>query len=72
MKSSAVRLLAGSGCSAMIAVVGFSHTLLAQDLAPRAYVITPLHSNAVTLSWAFFDGGLNFSGTSTDNRHWRL
>ena len=25
----------------------------AQDLAPRAYVITPLHSNAVTLTLWF-------------------
>jgi len=37
--------------------------LCAQDLAPRAYVITALHSNAVTITWAFFDGGLNFNGT---------
>ena len=36
--------------------------LCAQDLAPRAYVITSLHSNAVTLTWAFYDGGLNFNG----------
>ena len=36
--------------------------LLAQDLAPRAYVITPLHANAVTLTWSFYDGGLNFNG----------
>jgi len=36
--------------------------LQAQDLAPRAYVITPVRSNAVTLTWAFYDGGLNFSG----------
>lgn len=35
----------------------------AQDLSPRAYVITPLHSNAVILTWSFYDGGLNFSGT---------
>ena len=35
----------------------------AQDLAPRAYVITPLHANAVTLTWSFYDGGLNFNGT---------
>jgi hypothetical protein len=35
----------------------------AQDLAPRAYVITPLHSNAVTLTYSFYDGGLNFNGT---------
>jgi hypothetical protein len=42
----------------------------AQDLAPRAYVITPLHSNAITLTWSFFDGsidlnGLPVSGTGT-------
>jgi hypothetical protein len=37
--------------------------LSAQDLAPRAYVITAVHSNAVTITWAFYDGGLNFNGT---------
>jgi len=37
--------------------------LRAQDLAPRAYVITPIHSNAITLIWGFYDGGLNFNGT---------
>ncbi len=37
-------------------------SLLAQDLAPRAYVITPVHANAVTLTWSFYDGGLNFNG----------
>ena len=35
----------------------------AQDLSPRAYVITPLHSNAVTMTWSFYHGGLNFNGT---------
>jgi hypothetical protein len=35
----------------------------AQDLSPRAYLITPVRSNAVTLTWSFYDGGLNFSGT---------
>jgi hypothetical protein len=35
-------------------------SLRAQDLAPRAYVITPIHTNAVTLSYSFFDGSLNF------------
>ena len=34
----------------------------AQDLAPRAYVITPLHSNAITLTWAFYDGNINYNG----------
>jgi hypothetical protein len=36
--------------------------LRAQDLAPRAYIITPVHSNAVTLTYSFSDGGV-----STDN-----
>lgn len=36
----------------------------AQDLAPRAYVITPVHSNAVTLTYSFFDGNLFFEGTA--------
>jgi hypothetical protein len=34
----------------------------AQDLAPRAYVITPLHSNAVTLTWSYYVGPLDFNG----------
>jgi hypothetical protein len=37
--------------------------LRAQDLAPRAYVITALQLNAVTLTWSFYDRGLNFNGT---------
>ena len=36
--------------------------LRAQDLAPRAYVITPLHSNAVTLTYGFYSGSLLFNG----------
>jgi hypothetical protein len=36
--------------------------LRAQDLSPRAYVITPLHSNAVVLSDVFNDGNLEFEG----------
>lgn len=35
----------------------------AQDLAPRAYVITPTHANAVKLAHALFDGSLIFEGT---------
>jgi hypothetical protein len=34
----------------------------AQDLAPRAYIITPVHSNAVTLTCAFFSGDVLFDG----------
>jgi hypothetical protein len=36
---------------------------MAQTLAPRAYVITPKSANAITFSWTFFDGGLDFNGT---------
>ena len=35
----------------------------AQDLAPRAYLITPIHSNAVVLSYSFFDGDLIFDNS---------
>lgn len=34
----------------------------AQDLAPRAYVITPTHSNAVLVTYSFLDGNLDFQG----------
>jgi hypothetical protein len=37
--------------------------LCAQDLSPRAYVISPEHTNAVILTWSFFDGGINFNGS---------
>jgi len=36
--------------------------LHAQDLAPRAYVITPLHSNAIIQAWGFYDGSINLNG----------
>src|ERR1700693_859296 len=35
----------------------------AQDLAPRAYVITAVHSNAITITWGFYTGGVDFNGT---------
>jgi outer membrane putative beta-barrel porin/alpha-amylase len=34
----------------------------AQDLAPRAYIIIPAHSNAVNLTYAFFSGNLLLDG----------
>jgi hypothetical protein len=45
--------------SILIAVL--AGRLCAQDLAPRAYLITPLHSNAFTLTWSWFDGSLSFN-----------
>jgi hypothetical protein len=44
-------------------LVACSVLAAAQDLAPRAYVITPTDANAVTLTWSFYTGGLNFNGT---------
>jgi len=38
-----------------------------QDLAPRAYIITPCHTNVLTLTWSFYDGGVNFNGTQSQN-----
>jgi hypothetical protein len=35
----------------------------AQDLAPRAYLITPIRSNAFTLSYGVFNGNLNLDGS---------
>jgi hypothetical protein len=37
--------------------------MMAQTLAPRAYIVTPVDANAITLSWSYFDGGLDFNGT---------
>jgi len=34
----------------------------AQDLALRAYLITPLHSNAINLTYSLYNGGLEFNG----------
>jgi len=38
-------------------------TCCPQDLAPRAYLITPIRSNAITLTTAFFDGSLILDGS---------
>jgi hypothetical protein len=48
--------------SAAIALCSL-RSLRAQDLAPRAYVITPLHWNAVTLTYSFYDGSILLDGT---------
>src|SRR5580698_965246 len=49
--------------AAFVSLSAGAAQLVAQDLAPRAYIITPVHSNAVTITWSFFDGGVNFNGT---------
>jgi hypothetical protein len=39
-----------------------TYACMAQDLAPRAYLITPLHSNAINLTYSFYNGGLDLNG----------
>lgn len=39
-------------------------TCQSQDLTPRAYVITPIHSNAIVLTDSFFSGNLMFNGAA--------
>jgi hypothetical protein len=42
----------------------FLTPLRAQDLSPRAYVITPLHSNAITLTYGYYNGSILFNGAA--------
>jgi hypothetical protein len=40
----------------LVSIVAVAAQVAAQDLAPRAYVITAVHSNAVTITWSFYNG----------------
>jgi hypothetical protein len=51
--------LAIAAALALCALVGVAQ---GQDLAHRAYVITPLHSNAIALTYSYYTGGLQFDG----------
>jgi hypothetical protein len=48
----------------MAAATSPLNPVLAQDLSPRAYVITPLHSNAVIMTYSFFHGSVLFDGAA--------
>lgn len=48
--------------SPIFALACWVHVLNAQDLRPRAYVITPVHANALIVGYAFNDGGI-YTGT---------
>lgn len=52
----------GCGFTAVAFLACLTGVACAQDLAPRAYVITPTHSNAVLVTYSFFDGNLDFQG----------
>jgi len=53
-----VRRVGRYATAALAALACAAPSLLAQDLTPRAYVITPVRSNAVTASYVFNDGEL--------------
>jgi Putative MetA-pathway of phenol degradation len=50
-------------CSTTVATSSLK-PLWAQDLSPRAYVITPLHSNAIIMTYSFFHGSVLFDGAA--------
>ena len=50
-------------CSMAVATCS-PQSVLAQDLSPRAYVITPLHSNAIIMTYSFFHGSVLFDGAA--------
>src|SRR5580692_6919318 len=56
-----VLLRLSASCITLIWFV--SITCRAQDLSPRAYIITPIHSNAVVLTYSFQTGGIVINPT---------
>jgi hypothetical protein len=40
-----------------------AHIVRAQDLSPRAYVITPVDSNVVVINYSHLEGGVEFNGS---------
>jgi hypothetical protein len=47
----------------LLSICFVSGVCRAQDLTPRAYIITPIHSNAIVLSYSFEDGGILLNPT---------
>jgi hypothetical protein len=58
-----MRCLLVVAAAAASAILAAPAAVRAQDLTPRAYLITPVRSNAVNLSYIFNDGELLFEGT---------
>jgi hypothetical protein len=59
-----LRLIVHRGLPILLFIDFTPMRCLAQDLAPRAYLVTPLHTNAVTLTYSFYDGSILFDGTT--------
>jgi outer membrane putative beta-barrel porin/alpha-amylase len=55
-------VLVWCGVGLILFACGFPVLTCAQDLAPRAYIITPMHSNAITVTYALFRGNILFDG----------
>jgi hypothetical protein len=58
-----MRLIFIFACSMAVAT-STPRSVWAQDLSPRAYVITPLHSNAIVLTYSFYSGGIQLDGAA--------
>jgi hypothetical protein len=56
-------------CSLCVALIRFCP---AQSLSPRAYVIVPIHSNAVTLTYSLSAGDVVFNGLPVTNSSGRI
>jgi hypothetical protein len=50
-------------CSLAIAASSWK-PVWAQDLSPRAYLITPLHFNTVVMTYSFYHGSVDFDGAA--------
>jgi hypothetical protein len=57
-------LLAFMLASSMAVAASSLRPIWAQDLSPRAYVITPLHSNAIIMTYSFYHGSVLFDGAA--------
>lgn len=55
MQATSARLLVP-----IIAVL--TRPLCAQELTPRAYLITPIGGNAINLTWSYYNGGVDLNG----------
>ena len=58
-----MRLIFIFACSMTVAT-STPRSVWAQDLSPRAYVITPVHSNAIVLTYSFYSGGVQLDGAA--------
>jgi hypothetical protein len=45
-----------------VALLCSTHPAIAQDLAPRAYLITPAGTNAIVLAYSHLNGNIDFDG----------